>query len=537
MLIAAPGRHRGALLSFSRMIFVFIAAVMVVLTASACLFTSKASKRYQEGVKLYQAGLYTEAISELEAALEMKPNVSPTLRDELAAAHVEVGKQALAAGSTETAQEQFRRALELVPNQPAARLGLGEMNLRLGNGAQAREFLALAASSGPADVRTRAEERLADAYYLEGDYAGAVEQLQKILKAQPQNARARVTMGRIFLDKGEIAEALGELQQAVTADDSSGDAHYYYGAALLRDGHPTTAAKHVERAMYLKNAFMDDAKCRALLGDAYLADKVFPRAAKEYERAVGITPAIEEQIARNYGIAAYHVGDNSLARKYLDKAMEGAGNDPVLAYYLGALAYREGRKDVAARYVDQAFAGKVEDSIADLSRLKGLLLLDSGHETEADSFFEKYVSAGGTDPAALYRVGRKLAARGSYDDAVELLTQAVTQQPANADARFSLGLVYEKLREYNRAAEQYNEIVTLSPDHGGAHLQLGILYAKPLANRQLAIQHWEQYLALRPSDPQSAAVRANLGILKAQQQSQDEEEKKKPPRTRRRQGS
>jgi Tfp pilus assembly protein PilF len=119
------------------------------------------------------------------------------------------------------AEEAFRRALELNPNDPiahqwhavyllaAGRPGEGMAEVRV---AQRLDSLSLAINT---DVGLH--------HYYNGRYAGAIEQLQSVLGMKSDFALAHLWLARSFLEAGRLAESLAESQTArlATADDES----------------------------------------------------------------------------------------------------------------------------------------------------------------------------------------------------------------------------------------------------------------------------------------------------------------------------
>lgn len=76
-----------------------------------------------------------------------------------------------------------------------------------------------------------------------------------------------------------------------------------------------------------------------------------------------------------------------------------------------------------------------------------------------------------------------------WTTAVQHLTLAVRDEPANADAQNLLGYAYRNQKKFDLAFRHYNEALRLDPKHKGAHEYLGETYLltgnKPKAQEHL----------------------------------------------------
>ena len=63
-----------------------------------------------------------------------------------------------------------------------------------------------------------------------------------------------------------------------------------------------------------------------------------------------------------------------------------------------------------------------------------------------------------------------------WEEAIALLTQAVTKDAKNADAQNWLGFSYRKLGNYDQAFAHYENALSVNPRHKGAHEYIGEAY-------------------------------------------------------------
>ena len=79
------------------------------------------------------------------------------------------------------------------------------------------------------------------------------------------------------------------------------------------------------------------------------------------------------------------------------------------------------------------------------------------------------------DPVAL---AQGLIYRGAYATAIQVLEEAVAEDPQSADAYSLLGFANRKLGRYDEALVHYERALALDPQHLGALEYLGELYVE-----------------------------------------------------------
>ena len=234
-------------------------------------------------------------------------------------AHVALGtlqRRAVLAGKGEVSRAlaSLRRAVELDPADPAARLALGRA-LPSGSAEQVAS-LERAVAERPSDPE--ALRALAEAYVDAKRFPEARRTAEAVLRVTPNDAFAQVVAGRVALGEGKADEALragaaaferqknfapakllvadanakkGEIdlaieayQAAVGLDHSDPTALLRATSACLAAGRTTSAKAFAERAT---RDFPSSAAAWEALGDALVADGEPSLARKMYETAKG----------------------------------------------------------------------------------------------------------------------------------------------------------------------------------------------------------------------------------------------------------
>ncbi|MBX9573633.1 MAG: tetratricopeptide repeat protein [Candidatus Obscuribacterales bacterium] len=109
--------------------------------------------------------------------------------------------------------------------------------------------------------------------------------------------------------------------------------------------------------------------------------------------------------------------------------------------------------------------------------------------------YEKYIS------------GHRLNENGRYQDAINILTQAISQDPKLADAYISRGFSFSKLGNYPSAILDYLRALEIQPQSAYAHNNLGFTYLRN-GNYEKALEEFNTALKLM-NDFNTAGVYAN----------------------------
>jgi tetratricopeptide (TPR) repeat protein len=157
--------------------------------------------------RMYLAqGRLEEAIQTFRSLVERVPGVVEA-RHNLAVAYARHGLQTLAV-------EQFREALRLQPDFHAARLDLAALLLEMGRIADAIDTLEAALTIASATLESATQGHLVDvryrlglAYSTAGRQRDAIREMEAVLQAQPTHAGAHVSLGRLYFQLRQFAQA------------------------------------------------------------------------------------------------------------------------------------------------------------------------------------------------------------------------------------------------------------------------------------------------------------------------------------------
>ncbi len=129
-----------------------------------------------------------------------------------------------------------------------------------------------------------------------------------------------------------------------------------------------------------------------------------------------------------------------------------------------------------------------------------------GQLTQAGKSYRKILQADPDQPVALHLLGVIAHQQGRSDDAVDLMTRAVSVKPDYLDAHNNLGKVHNELGNLEAAAASFEKALAIGPD-ANPYNNLGIVYAK-LGRQEDAVASFQNALAITPG---FAEAHNNLG--------------------------
>lgn len=168
------------------------------------------------------------------------------LPSDSAEAHLVVARMLLRQGFDAVAEEEARKALSLSPRLPLAHFTLGEFAVYQADYRMAaQEFESeLTVNRGYAPAHTS----LADAYWHLGRHADAERIVQRSIWLEASNSKSYVLMGKVLIEKRQLASAERALQQAVALDAGSYNAHYFLGQLYREEGKADAAERELRIA-------------------------------------------------------------------------------------------------------------------------------------------------------------------------------------------------------------------------------------------------------------------------------------------------
>jgi tetratricopeptide (TPR) repeat protein len=279
------------------------------------------------GLQLAKAG-EPDAELFLRAATQLKP--TSHVAEGQARAWLSLG-HVLEATKPDEAIAAYRQAAVLQPKDPEPHLSAGLLLEKHEKFSDAEQEYKQALALGPS---SDAVTGLANIYMHGHRLPEAEAELRKLVAARPEQANARIQLGRVLAADGKYDDAIAELQagaKLAPADVSlQRDLADLYVIAKKYD-----LAETAYRG--LLSASPNDAALHQSLGKALLEQKKFADAQKEFQAAVKLKP----DMGTAYGDLAFAAGENKdypLTIQALDKRAKFLPEEPI-TYFMRASAY------------------------------------------------------------------------------------------------------------------------------------------------------------------------------------------------------
>lgn len=178
------------------------------------------------GYVLYAEQKSAEGVKVMQQALERHP-------DNIELKHY-LGLNQYQAGQAEAAEATLTAVVAQRQDLPEAYFVLGKINLDKGDFLKAQEYFSQYAAMTPDDAH--AYRALAAAYIQARNISGAETALGRLLELAPDDNVARINMGHVKYERGQVDEAVKLYEQAYAADSRRDDLLYTIASAYYLSG-------------------------------------------------------------------------------------------------------------------------------------------------------------------------------------------------------------------------------------------------------------------------------------------------------------
>ena len=235
-------------------------------------------RRSERAWELAEQRQYEAAIAEWKKALELNP--------EDAKARTNLGHVLVRAGKSGEAIEQYRKALEFNPEYTEAHNNLGVALAARGQLEEAIAHYQKALEVNPDSAESHTN--LGVALAARGQLDKAVVHFQEALEVNPEYPEVHNNLGVVLARAGKLDEAIKHFQKFLQANPHSAEAHNNLGAALAGKGTPDEAVTHYRKALEIDPDFTE---AHYNLGDIlyYLQGRI-PEALAHWRKVLSAQP-------------------------------------------------------------------------------------------------------------------------------------------------------------------------------------------------------------------------------------------------------
>jgi tetratricopeptide (TPR) repeat protein len=386
--------------------------------------------------------------------------------------------------------------VELRPQDSEAREALALTLLESGRPAEAQfqleKILSLEAARNNID---QAYLRAASLLGRYGNRLTALEIMQTLVRLHPQLPSAHLYLAHLAVRAGELNQAGTHVDRALALRPD------WEEAALFRV-RVHISQKDVSQAQSFYEQFLDRypeaANVRLNYARFLIDQKQWEKAHKQFKRVIAVMPEDADAIYA-VGLLSLQINRLDEAEEYLKRALEIRPQNDQARIYLGQVAEGGKRYDEATRWYTEIGPG--EQYFEAQTRL-GMLLAKQGDLAAARKHLQAIQPQ--TDPQ---RVQRALAEEQilrdakQYQEALEVLNQAIRTVPGDKDLLYARALVAEKLDMVDVAERDLRAILAKDPKNANALNALGYTLADRTTRYQEAHELLQEAVALKPDDP------------------------------------
>jgi len=389
------------------------------------------------------------------------PGVQATDSDQ----YLEEAKRYLQEEKTDAAVIQLKNALQQNPENIEARLLLGKIYIRTGDGVSAEKEIERA-------VRLKASKELwqvdlGQSYLLQRKYdqiISAIEPdptLSGTVQAGVYNLR-----GQAFLATGAINEAREAFQQALSSQPE-------YEQAELGMVQVTVASGNTEEGHQQLDAFLlkhpENVQARILRSELLRRQKKIEEALVDLDYVIqkdaNNLVALLGRTTLNLQLAKY-----DLASKDLEVLNKIAAKSPVVLYLNGVSAFQQRKIKEAEEYIQQVL--KLIPNHPQSQLIYGAILFNNGEYLQADEYLSQTLAAiPGHLPTIKLLAATRIKMR-QFEKAVSVLEDGLASDPEDVQIIAMLGNVYLQTGRFDEGSELLAKAVDKAPDLASLRTQL-----------------------------------------------------------------
>lgn len=453
---------------------------------------------------------------QLRRALEINPSYGPALRD--------LGMLQIQQGMNQQAEQTFKQ-LAASPDKtykPLHALFLWEFGQR---DAALREFERLAAAD-PSDRDART--RLVTGYLQAGRSADAERVLSKALDRNRKDVDALLQRAAVFIRARKYEEAQNDLNQVLRFQPDMAQAHATLAALYEARGAALSERQQLSEALQLDPGLLP---VRLNLARLLISSKAPDVALDTLDKAFPFQKrSIPFIVQRNWALFA--LGRREEVRKGVDLGLSSARTPDLLAQdailkgsaknYSGAKAsldeaLKQDPENLAALeallrlYAVQKKTPEAIESIrvyaaqrphsAVLLGILGNLLAAEDKRADARTAYMQAKAADPSSSNAVLGLAHLDVSEGNFDAARQGLTGLQTLDPTNPQVWIYRGLLEANQKNYPQAIEAYRKVVDLDPKNVLALNNLAYLLATHVNQTDEALRYVQQAKEIAPNLP------------------------------------
>jgi tetratricopeptide (TPR) repeat protein len=446
---------------------------------------------------------FEEAEQAYREALKLNPRFIPARND--------LARNLYRRGLAEASAEEFAQVLALDPRNFTAHYNLGLIALEAKCYGDAAKHLELARQQARSDVPTLLA--LTEAYLGAGEEGRALAAAQQLVSLGSANLRIRFSLGTLFLQWRQYAEAVEHLQQARVLDSKNYEILHNLGLAYT----------HLKKYAEAEDAFLQALSVRGDSIDTLYQLAVLYAQSGQPGQVIGLLVR-GRQLAPSRADILLLLGRVCMQEGFVDDAVEVLQacvkldpNKVEPHLLLGEALTRN--KEFAKALGEYRRVQELEPANTESYVLLGRTLRYKGQSDEAERALHRALELDPSKAEAAYYLGLIAADRSDYPTARDWFEQALQEEPRYFPALYEMGAVLMRQQDYREAREYLERAREVVPTMSGVYYRLARVYQQLKETERAA-----EALALFKKYEQVDVERQRLyprGVLEFLEQTQD----------------
>ena len=424
----------------------------------------KAEHNARRAHELYEDGKISQALLELEAALEISPSNS--------AWHFDKALALDAINRFEEAIAEYETALELNPDDPDILNSLGIDYTRTG-----QYDLAISTFEHIQELAPTFEPCYCNriiAYTEMEQHSLAEEMFYLAQQIKPDCALCYYNIGNSLFIRGQYEKAI----------------HCWQKTAKLEPTHPQINYR---------------------IAQAHWADGGGERS-REYFLAELRTNPGDVDVILDFGLFLLEVGDIESAKEKFNRILDFKPDSAVASFYLGEIALDNNDYEQAVKLFNEAL--EKDSTLAGPRYRLAQCTLRRGWEKETKAYLVSEVEREVGNAQVLASMASMFLRIGEPDYATACLLKALDIDNASADAYYYLGFIQASKKRYEEAAEFFGHTLDIKPEHVLA-LRDSAIVSVAMGKLNDAVEKIKKARLPDGSDPQLKRLERKLRLIQA----------------------
>ncbi len=321
-----------------------------------------------------------------------------------------------------------------------------------------------------------------------------LQRLQVLQANYPESVELLISISAVRQQQGELDAALALARQALKAEPNNVGAAIHEARVLYQMERPDQA---IARLLDMLKQNPDNQRLR-LQYARLLASNDLAKAQEQFEILARRSPE-NPDILFSLGLVARENNELALAKRSFIRLLELNQREDTANFYLGQIAEAENDTVSALRYYLAVRQGN--ELFSALNQGLGILAKES-RVGEIALLMDQWRRERPEQANQFYLLQANALSENNYlDDAVDVLSQALSRDLNNPDFLFSRALINQKRARLADTEADLRRVIKYQPNNAAALNALGYTLADETTRYDEALQLITQALAISPEDP------------------------------------